>query len=170
MNKNQVIHRKTCQWNWTKGDRYYVGRVYKSKEASFIPGSVQKTLVFLIESYDWKVALNKFHSVCSDCDLSPNTRAEILLSFYKFWPWNKHKGLVFSVIRLEGEVNFFVRNFLQTLFSSTAVVKKKIMKENLWEVSLLILCFQSFKNITQFLFKPCAGNETCLKKSTEVST
>ena len=141
MNKKQVIHRKTCQWNWTKSDRYYVGRVYKSKEASFIPVLVQKALVLLIESYDWNVALSKFHSVCSDLDLSPNTRAEILVSFYKFWSWNKHKRLVFSGIRFEGEVNFFVGKFLQTLFSSTAVVKKKILKENLWEVSLLILCF-----------------------------
>ena len=53
-------------WNRTEDYHYYKGRVYKSKEASFIPSSVRKALVFLTQSYGWKVALRKFHSVFSE--------------------------------------------------------------------------------------------------------
>ena len=45
-------------------------------------------------------------------DFAANTMAEILESFYKICPWNKLKGLVFNVIRLEGEVNFSITVFL----------------------------------------------------------
>ena len=51
-------------------------------------------------------------------DFGPNTRAEILVSLYKVWPQNKLKGLVFSVISLEGEVNFFIGQFLEVLLFS----------------------------------------------------
>ena len=44
---------------------YYEGKVYKSKEASFIPSSVKKPLVLKM-SYGWKVGQRKFHSVCNE--------------------------------------------------------------------------------------------------------
>ena len=53
-------------WNRTKGYHCYERGVYKSKEASFIPSSVKKVLAFLTQSYGWKVAQRKFHSVCSE--------------------------------------------------------------------------------------------------------
>ena len=37
---------------------HYEGRVYKSKEASFILGSVRKAFVFLTQGYGSKVALS----------------------------------------------------------------------------------------------------------------
>ena len=59
-------HRRTCQGNRTKGYHYYEGRVYKSKKASVIPSSVKKALLFLTQSYGWKVAQRKFDSVYSE--------------------------------------------------------------------------------------------------------
>ena len=39
-------------------------------------------------------------------DIASNTTTEILVSFYKFWPWNKLKEAdVFRVIRSKGEVS-----------------------------------------------------------------
>ena len=49
-----------------KGYHCYEGRVYKSKEASFIPCLVKKVLVLLTQSHGWKVADRKFYSVCSE--------------------------------------------------------------------------------------------------------
>ena len=51
-------------------------------------------------------------------EFAPNTRAEILESFYKVWPWNKLKGFVFSVIRLEGYMNFFIGMIFESPLSS----------------------------------------------------
>ena len=69
------------------------------------------------------IVIKKLYKLISK-DFSPNNIAEILVSFYKVWSWNKLKGLVFSVIRLENEVNFLIGKFLQFLyFPSTAVVK-----------------------------------------------
>ena len=48
----------------------------------------------------------------------PNTSAEILESFYRVWPWNKLKRLVYSVFRLESEVNLFIGKFLEVLLLS----------------------------------------------------
>ena len=55
---------------------------------------------------------------------------EIMVAFYKIWPWNKLKQLnVLRVIRLKGEVNFFMKRFLEVLyFPSTFAVKT----ENSW--------------------------------------
>ena len=55
---------------------------------------------------------------------------EIMVAFYKIWPWNKLKQLnVLRVIRLKGEVNFFMERFLEVLyFPSTFAVKT----ENSW--------------------------------------
>ena len=77
---------------------------------------------------------------------------------------------VFSVIRLEGEVNFFTGKFLQVLyFPSTAVVKIENLEEGFLRSIFSIFCFQSLGIMTQFFFKSRVGNETWLKKSTEVS-
>ena len=55
---------------------------------------------------------------------TPNARAKIFESFYKVWPWNKLKGPVFSGIRLESFVNFFIEKVLQVLyFPGNAFVK-----------------------------------------------
>ena len=63
-------------------------------------------------------------------DFAPNTRAEILESFYNVWPWNKLKGPMFSVIKLEVCVNFFIGKVFQVLyFSSNAVVKTENLEE-----------------------------------------
>ena len=53
-----------------------------------------------------------------------------LESFYKIWSWNKLKGPVLSVIRLEGYVNFLLGKVLQVLyFRNNAVVKRENLKE-----------------------------------------
>ena len=57
-------------------------------------------------------------------DFAPNTRAKNLKSVYKVRPWNKLKGFVFSVIRLEVYTSFVTGIFLQVLYlPSTAVVE-----------------------------------------------
>ena len=58
--------------------------------------------------------------------------------------------------------NFFI--FLVTL-----LLKQKILERDFWEVFSFILHFQSLGTMTQFLFKSRVGNETSLKKLTEVS-
>ena len=60
-------------------------------------------------------------------------------------------------------MNFFIGKFLQVLYFPCAAVVKT---ENLQERFL-----RSYESeiMIQFLFKSCVGNETCLKKSTEVS-
>ena len=54
----------------------------------------------------------------------PNTRTEVLVSFYIVWPWNKVKRLLFSIIRLDGEVNFFIGKFSQAVFFPCSAVVK----------------------------------------------
>ena len=77
---------------------------------------------------------------------------------------------MFSVIKLEVCVNFFIGKVFQVLyFSSNAVVKTENLEEGFREVSFLILPFQSLGTMTQFLFKSRVGNKTRLKKLTEVS-
>ena len=50
--------------------------------------------------------------------------------YSQVWPWNKLKGSVFSVIRLEGYVNFFIGKVLQLLyFPSNAVFKTENLRE-----------------------------------------
>ena len=51
------------------------------------------------------VAINTFYI---SKDFAVNTIAEIIVSFYEVWPWNKLKRFVFSVIILEGELSFFI--------------------------------------------------------------
>ena len=49
------------------------------KEASLIPSSVGKALVFLTESYGWKVALRKVNSVFSEIK-KENQKSRSILS------------------------------------------------------------------------------------------
>ena len=76
--------------------------------------------------------------------------------------------LVFSdwrvtwVSLLERFCKFFI--FLVTLLS-----KQKISMRDFWEVSFLILRFQSLRIMAQFLFKSRVGNETSLNKLRKVS-
>ena len=73
---------------------------------------------------------------------------------------------MFSVIRLEVKVNFFIGKFLEVLFSLVLLLlKQKILKGDFWEVSFLILCFQLLGIMTRFR----VGNEIWMKKSCEVS-
>ena len=51
----------------------------------------------------------------------------------------------------------------------TLLLKQKILERDFWEVFSFILHFQSLGTMTQFLFKSRVGNETRLKKLTEVS-
>ena len=60
----------------------------------------------------------------------------------------------------------FCKSFI---FLVTLLLKQQILKRDFWEVSFLILRFQSFGTMTQFLLKSCVENETRLKKLTEVS-
>ena len=46
-----------------EGYHCYEERIYKPKEASFIPSSIKKVLKYLTQRYGWNVAL---HSVCSE--------------------------------------------------------------------------------------------------------
>ena len=102
---------------------------------------------------------------------TPNARAKIFESFYKVWPWNKLKGPVFSGIRLESFVNFFIDKVLQVLyFPGNALLKHKVLQVDFWELYFLILHFQSLGTLSRFLTKSHVGNETMLKKFTEVST
>ena len=56
-------------------------------------------------------------------------------------------------------MNFFIGKFLQVLyFPGITVVKKKILKVDLWEVSFLNWLFQPLGITTQFLFEPCVEN------------
>ena len=65
-------------------------------------------------------------------------------------------------------MNFFIGIFLKVLFlPSTTVVKTRSWRGT-FKV-FLILHFQSLGTMTQFLFKSRLGNETWLKKLTEVS-
>ena len=63
-------------------------------------------------------------------------------------------------------LNRFCKSFI---FLVMLLLKQKILKRDFREVSFLILPFQSLGTMTQFLFKSCVGNETRLKKLTEVS-
>ena len=65
--------------------------------------------------------------------------------------------------------NSLLESFCKSFFSLVPMLlKQKILKGFFWEVSFLILCFQSLEIMTHFLFKSCLGNETWLKESTEV--
>ena len=73
------------------------------------------------------IAIRTLYKLISS-DFAPNARADIFKFFYKGWPLNKLK--MFSVIRLEGYINFFIGKFFQVLhFPSTAVVKTKNFEE-----------------------------------------
>ena len=76
---------------------------------------------------------------------------------------------MFSVIIVEGYVNFFIGKVLQVLyFSSNAVIKTENLEEGFLSFFFLILHFQSLGTMTQFPFKSWVGNETRLKKLREV--
>ena len=55
-------------------------------------------------------------------------------------------------------------------FLVTLLLKHKVLQMDFWELSFLILHFQSLGTLSQFLVKSRVGNETMLKKFTEVST
>ena len=100
----------------------------------------------------------------------PNTRTEILESFYKVWPWNKLKGYVFSVNRLKSYINFFNGMSLQVLYlSSNVALKTEDLEEVFFKSFFSILHFHSLGTMTQFPFKFRVGNKIWLKKLTEVS-
>ena len=42
-----------------------------------------------------------------------------MVPFKEVWPWNEFEGIavLFSSIRLKGEVNFFIREFLEVFYS-----------------------------------------------------
>ena len=49
---------------------------------------------------------------------SPDIRTENMVSFKEVWLWNEfERFVVFSTVRLKGEVNFFIREFLEVLHS-----------------------------------------------------
>ena len=66
---------------------------------------------------------------------------------------------MFSIIRLEGYLNFFIGIFLQVLYLPSITVVKTEDPED-FEVFFLMLQFQSFGTMTHFLFKSPVGNET----------
>ena len=70
--------------------------------------------------------------------------------------------VLFIVMRFEGYMNFFTGMFLQVLQAEDP--EKEFLRS-----LFLILYFQSLGSMIQFLFKSCGGNETWLKKLTEVS-
>ena len=70
---------------------------------------------------------------------------------------------MFSVIRLEGYMNFFIAigMFMKVLYlPSTTVVKTEVFEERFLRKLFLILHFQSLGTMTQFLFNSRIGNET----------
>ena len=99
-----------------------------------------------------------------------NTRAEILKSIYKVWPWNKLKEPVFSIIRLEGYVNFFIGKVSQVLcFPGNSVAKIENLVEGFLRSFFPNFAHSVIGTVTQCLFKCRVGNKTRLKKLTEVS-
>ena len=70
--------------------------------------------------------------------------------------------VLFIVIRFKGYMNFFTGMFLQ-------VLQAEDPEKGFLRSLFLILYFQSLESMIQFLFKSCEGNETWLKKLTEVS-
>ena len=60
----------------------------------------------------------------------------------------------------------FCKSFI---FLETPLLEQKILNKDFWEVSFLFLVFQSLETMIQFLYNFCVGNETRLKKLTEVS-
>ena len=76
----------------------------------------------------------------------PDFETENMVSFKKVWPWNEFERFaIFSTIRLKGEVNFFIREFLKVFyfyFSSDFIV----VAEHFWKGFLRSFsseCFQS---------------------------
>ena len=48
---------------------------------------------------------------------------ENMVSFKEVWPWNEfERFVVFSTIRLKGEVNFFIRQFLEVFYFPSAFI------------------------------------------------
>ena len=46
-----------------------------------------------------------------------------MASFKEVWPWNEfERFVVFSTIRLKGEVNFFIRQFLEVFYFPSAFI------------------------------------------------
>ena len=46
-----------------------------------------------------------------------------MVSFKEVWPWNEfERFVVFSTIRLKGEVNFFIRQFLEVFYFPSAFI------------------------------------------------
>ena len=103
-------------------------------------------------------------------DFATNTRAEILVS--KVWPWNKLKGFMLSVIRLEDEVNFFIEKFLQVFcFRCIAVVKTENLEARFLRgfFSNSVLPVIGNCDLVSFQISCRKWEETWLKKSSEIS-
>ena len=116
MSKNQVIHRRTCQF-CTVLDIEYLG---KEKLTNLLQMKIVaiRTLCKLI-SYDF----------------APTTGLRFIF-FYKL------KGFVFSVIRWNGELNLLTGKFFQVVFCpSTTAVKIENLEGGFLKVSFLIFCF-----------------------------
>ena len=46
-----------------------------------------------------------------------------MVSFKEVWSWNEfERFVVFSTIRLKGEVNFFIRQFLEVFYFPSAFI------------------------------------------------
>ena len=59
------------------------------------------------------------------------------------WLWNEFESLVvFSTIRLKGEVNFFIEQFFE-VFYFPKDLQQKVAENDFREVSVLSKCFQS---------------------------
>ena len=49
---------------------------------------------------------------------------ENMVSFKEVWPWNEFERFVvlFSISRLKGEINFFIRDFLEVFYFPNAFI------------------------------------------------
>ena len=54
---------------------------------------------------------------------TPDSGIENILSFKEVWSWNEIESFViFSTIRMKGEVNFFIREILKVFYFRSAFI------------------------------------------------
>ena len=54
---------------------------------------------------------------------TPDFRTENMVSFKEVWPRNEYeKFVLFSTIRLKGEINFFIRKILEVFYFPSAFI------------------------------------------------
>ena len=85
---------------------------WKSKEASFIPNSVKKALVFLTQSYGWKVAQEKLHSVCSKIKKGNFKNQGLAWGIFIHNIWEKNKSEWFTIYMTRFYDMYFCRTTL----------------------------------------------------------